>query len=158
MNVCPECKKSVWYGKPRTDEIRVEVEEEGTVTLHGTLYLTCGKCGRDLKSAKLEAEMDAYHEFPLPKVWDYEVLLHLGRPPDEYLSFETVGDVKVRATGRNQATDRPGRPTRNSKCFGVKATVRVSRYVGSPDGIGFETHEKTITIAADEKESSFEEC
>ena len=158
MNRCPNCEKPVSYGKPRTDEIRVEVEEEGTVALHGSLYLTCGKCGRDLKSAKLEAEMDAYHEFPLPKVWDYEVLLHLGRPPDEYLSFETVGDVKVRATGRNQATDRPGRPTRNSKYFGVKATVRVRRSVSTPEGDYAEIHEKTITIAADEQESSFYDC
>jgi hypothetical protein len=151
MNLCPDCKKSVSYGKPRTDEIKVEVKEQGWMTLCGTLYLTCGKCGRDLKSAKLAAKMDAYHEFPRLKYW-------VGIPPDEYFSFETVGEAKVRATGRNQATDRPGRPTNESKYFGVKPTVRVCRIVGSPEGARAEINEKTITIAAEEQESSFKDC
>lgn len=150
-NKCEQLCNSVSYGKPRTGEIGVEVSEWGMVTLRGTLYLTCGKCGRDLKSAKLEVEMDAYHEFPRLKYWD-------GIPPEEYMSFEAVGEAKVKATGRNEATDRPGRPTKKSHYFGVKATVRVRRSVSTPEGDHAEIHEKTITIAVDEQESSFEEC
>ncbi len=151
MNRCPNCEKPVLYGKPRTDQIGVEVDEWGMVTLRGTLYLTCGKCGRDLKSAKLEAESDAYLEFPSPKYWD-------GIPPTEYMSFEAVCEANIKTTGRNQATDRPGRPTKESQYFGVKATVRVRRSVETPEGDFAEINEKTITIAADEQESSFEEC
>ncbi len=151
MNLCPSCKESVSYGKPRTDEIKVEVKEEGWMTVRGTLYLTCAECGRDLKSAELEAEMDAYHEFPRLKYWE-------DIPPEEYLSFETVGEAKVRATGRNQATDRPGRPTNKSKYLGVKATVRVRRVVESPEGDFAEVNEKTLTFAAEEQESSFKDC
>ena len=45
------------------DEIGVEVEEDGMVTLRGYLDLTCGECGRELKSAVLEAEAELYGAF-----------------------------------------------------------------------------------------------
>ena len=127
---CETCGKFVGYGEPRTDEIEVEVDDDGTIRLSGTLYLTCENCGLDLKSCEVDDQTDASMEFS-----DVE--------NDKDVTFELGDDADISPTDRSAARVR---------YFGVSADVCVMMRMGD------ECHYRTVTVATEERASAFEDC
>jgi hypothetical protein len=102
MARCPDCNKFVSYGEIRLDEIEVEASDS-ELRLSGPIYLTCGECGTDLRTAELEETLDITDEFPEPS----EDVVFAD------LEYEVTGEPDITEASRTETTDRKGKPMKS---------------------------------------------
>ncbi len=151
---CPDCQKFVSYGDAETSEIEVEINDT-ELAMNGTLYLTCGDCGTNLKSVELASETTIEEEvFPAtPDSFDEE---------NDIVEYEIDGTPDIEPTSRSETKDRKGKPIKSPRYwktfYGASASIDVARVITDKDGNEKARDTTTFTIEAEEQASAFEEC
>ena len=75
---CPDCNKFVGNDEQDPDDVSVDVDEHGVVTVTARIVNACAECGTDLTEATLEMECDRSDEVAAHRREKHPT----GDPPD----------------------------------------------------------------------------
>jgi hypothetical protein len=133
----------VSFGGLRVNEVRVEVDRQCLVTLSGTIYLTCGECGRDLMRADVSREWFSCNRFDTLEEDDENRCKYKAIEAPELEAIEEVD-------GKRQSFQRFDG---EKKKYGVQAHVLVKR------NLPFRFREERVVWIYDVVEAdAFKEC